>query len=58
VSTGESFAFEHPVQARYIRVEGTDLTNDGGSYRMSLAEIQAFSTPDSASVVESSGSND
>lgn len=39
---GVSFGFAHPVNARYIRVEGTDLTNDGGAYRMSFAEIQAF----------------
>ncbi|WP_243063576.1 discoidin domain-containing protein [Humibacter sp. RRB41] len=46
---GQSFGFTTPVRARYIRVEGTGLTNDGGSYRMSLAEIQAFSTTAGAS---------
>ncbi|THF76090.1 discoidin domain-containing protein [Cohnella fermenti] len=44
----QSFAFDE-ARARYVKVEGTNLMSVDGSYRMQLAELQAFGNPDSSS---------
>lgn len=45
---GQSFSFAQPVKARYVRVEGTNLRDEGG-YRMALAELQVFAPAAKAS---------